>query len=89
MSGEKDRHRQLYRERDGQRTDWLGEGDSGNGAVITINKQHSSYLDGTGLTDLPQMNEQPKDFVERSEFAYTVSTIYIYKFTFFFSQMLC
>lgn len=80
MSGEKDRHRQLYGERDGQRTDWLGEGDSGNGAVITINKQHSSYLDGTCLTDLPQMNEQPKDFVERSEFVYTVSTIYIYKF---------
>lgn len=80
MSGEKDRHRQLYRERDGQRTDCLGEGDSGNGAVITINKQHSSYLGGTGLTDLPQMNEQPKDFVERGEFVYTVSTLYIYKF---------
>lgn len=77
MSGEKDRHRQLYRERDGQCTDWLGEGDSGNGAVITINKQHSSYLGGTGLTEL---NEQPKDFEERGEFVYTVSTLYIYKF---------
>lgn len=79
MSGEKERHRQLYRERDGQHTDWLGEGDSGNGAVITINKQHSSYLGSTGLTDLPQTKEQPKNLVVRGEFVYTVSTIYIYK----------
>lgn len=57
-----------YTEKDGQSSDWLGEGDSGNGAVITINKQNSLYLGRAALTDLPQMNEQSKHCVVREEF---------------------
>lgn len=43
------------------------ECDNGNGAVITINKQLYSYLDSTGLADLPQMTEQLNNCLARGD----------------------